>query len=239
MISTRLIDGRVDAANRPTLQEVTDVFEELYQGTATTPGFCETETLIPSKGLLQEIHNRCNGLVAIVTGRPRKDCNKFLELHGLSELFPVTVCMEDAPPKPDPKPLLLACERLGVEPKSCIMIGDTPDDIRAAISAGAVGYGVLTPEEDAKLTLNLINQSQSMYSSMIDCGASAIWRAGFQEILDLNLNPYTNKRLGLVSRLTKETKIRAQVVGLQLHLLAPCKSGIMQLFLSWVTLLGP
>jgi len=40
--------------------------------------------------------------------------------------------MEDGPPKPDPTPVLKACEYLGVSPSSSVlMIGDTPDDIRA------------------------------------------------------------------------------------------------------------
>ena len=49
VLSKRLIEGK-NPDFTGTLQEVTDVFEELYQGTATTKGLCETETLIPSKG---------------------------------------------------------------------------------------------------------------------------------------------------------------------------------------------
>jgi len=49
ILSKRLIEAK-DPAFTGSLQEVTDVFEELYQGTATTKGLCETETLIPSKG---------------------------------------------------------------------------------------------------------------------------------------------------------------------------------------------
>jgi phosphoglycolate phosphatase-like HAD superfamily hydrolase len=167
------------------LEEVTEVFEELYQGTDSTPGLCETETLITAKGFLLEIAKRCNGKVAIVTGRPRKDCDKFLRTHSLSEIFPVRVCMEDCPPKPDPKPVLLACEQLGVEPKYCIMIGDTPDDIRAGVAAGATGWGVLTPEEDAKLVLGLINESQSMSPTLFAAGAAGVMRAGLGELLNV------------------------------------------------------
>ena len=52
----------------PTLEEVTNTFEEIYQGTDTTPGLCDTETLICSKGFLKEIYRRCNGKLAVVTG---------------------------------------------------------------------------------------------------------------------------------------------------------------------------
>src|SRR6266542_2535706 len=37
--------------------------------------------------------------------------------------------------KPDPEPLLLAAERLDVEPKTCAYVGDSPFDIRAAKAA--------------------------------------------------------------------------------------------------------
>ena len=42
--------------------------------------------------------------------------------------------MEDAPPKPDPQPVRLALARLGVE--RAWLVGDTPDDMRAARAAG-------------------------------------------------------------------------------------------------------
>lgn len=213
ILSKRLIDARI-VDNKPNLEQVTEVFEELYQGTQTTPGLCETESLIPSKGLLMELHKRCSGVVAVVTGRPRKDCEKFLSTHGLTDLFPICVCMEDAPPKPDPTPLLIACERLGVPPSSCIMIGDTPDDIRAAVAAGALPFGVYTPEEEAKLTLGIVTQEQSMYPSMMDCGAARMMHAGLGEMLDVTFIPIKNspRRKGTVSRSTKETSIVATVV---------------------------
>jgi HAD superfamily hydrolase (TIGR01548 family) len=135
VLSKRLIDGKRGGGSDVSLAEVTAVFEELYQGTPTTQGLCETETLIPSRGFLQEIHRRVNGKVAIVTGRPRKDCDKFLQTHNLGDLFKVRICMEDGPPKPDPTPCRLAIQALQVEPKKCIMIGDTPDDIRAGVAA--------------------------------------------------------------------------------------------------------
>ena len=47
--------------------------------------------------------------------------------------------------KPDPAPLLLACERLGVAPRAALMVGDSKNDIDAARAAGcpvvAVDYG--------------------------------------------------------------------------------------------------
>lgn len=49
----------------------------------------------------------------------------------------------DAPEKPDPGMLLLACERLGVKPEQALMVGDSRFDRDAAKAAGIrfVGYG--------------------------------------------------------------------------------------------------
>ena len=38
--------------------------------------------------------------------------------------------------KPDPAPLLYAAERMGVEPKDCLMVGDSISDVKAARAAG-------------------------------------------------------------------------------------------------------
>jgi phosphoglycolate phosphatase-like HAD superfamily hydrolase len=89
-------------ATLPSLEEVTQVFEGIYQGKDGTPGLCDTETLIPSRGFIAEIFKRCNGKVAAVTGRPIYDCQYFLTRFNLTEFFPVCVCMEDGPAKPSP-----------------------------------------------------------------------------------------------------------------------------------------
>jgi imidazoleglycerol-phosphate dehydratase len=224
ILSKRMIEGKRQTSVKQTItiEEVTAVFEDIYQGTDTTKGLHETESLIPSKGLLLEIAQRCNGKVAIVTGRPQKDCATFLDAHGLSDIFKIRICMEDCPPKPDPKPVQLAFERLGVDPSSCIMIGDTPDDIKAGVAAGVQSWGVLTPEEDAKLMLGLINKSQSMIDSLMKAGAAGLLKVGLSDLLNMiKSNPNgsipgqlvtkVGLRIGSVSRATKETSISATV----------------------------
>lgn len=222
ILSKRLIESKIGCNETITLESVTEVFEEIYQGKAGVPGLCATESLIPSRGLLIEIVKRCNAKAAIVTGRPRKDCLTFLKRFDLESLFPVLVCMEDAPAKPSPLPVLLACEGLGVTPDKCLMIGDTPDDIRAGLAAGTLAWGVLTPEEDAKLTLGLMNQNEGMYGKLLEIGCHGVMRAGLNEFLDLplgaissnsNSNSNNNQinsnklRIGKINRATKETSI--------------------------------
>jgi HAD superfamily hydrolase (TIGR01548 family) len=123
------------------LQEVTERFERLYQGGEGTPGLRELEGLICEKGLVERIAARYP--VAVVTGRPRADAQRFLDTHGLTGVPTAMVCMEDAPLKPDPAPVRLAMEKLGVN--RAWMVGDSPDDMRAARSAGVVPIGVIAP----------------------------------------------------------------------------------------------
>jgi len=124
------------------LAEVTARFERLYQGRAGEPGLCQSETLIPDPGALRALASRVP--LGVVTGRPRRDCDAFLERFWIADLFPVRVCMEDAPAKPDPAPVSLALCRLGVG--SAWMVGDTLDDAVAARAAGVVPIGFLPPK---------------------------------------------------------------------------------------------
>lgn len=55
------------------------------------------------------------------------------------------VCMEDAPEKPNPDPLLLAMSRLGVQ--RGWMVGDLVDDVRAARAAGLLPLAVVSPAD--------------------------------------------------------------------------------------------
>jgi HAD superfamily hydrolase (TIGR01548 family) len=123
------------------LEEVTERFERLYQGAAGTPGLRELECLICDKGLVERIAARYP--VAVVTGRPRADAQRFLDKHGLAGVVRALVCMEDAALKPDPAPVRLALRQLGVT--RAWMIGDSPDDMRAARGAGVVPIGIVSP----------------------------------------------------------------------------------------------
>ncbi len=88
--------------------------------------------------------------LAAVTSRSRVSSLGSLDGAGLSGLLEVTISAEDAPrTKPDPDPLLLALERLGVNAAEAVMIGDTLADIQAGKAAGmktiAALYGFAGP----------------------------------------------------------------------------------------------
>jgi histidinol-phosphate aminotransferase len=141
VLTRRLLDRR---GVRRSLREVTERFEGLYQGTAEVPGLRNEETLIPDRRAFERLARRIP--VAIVTGRPRSDAERFLQRTGIRSAIAALVCMEDAPAKPDPRPVRLAMERLSV--RRAWMVGDTPDDVRAARAAGVVPLGITAPGDD-------------------------------------------------------------------------------------------
>ena len=113
------------------LAEVTRRFEQLYQG-----GLYRNERLLPSRDVLLRLASRAR--LGIVTGRPRRDAERFVRDFDVP--VDVLVCVEDAAPKPDPAPVRLALDRLGV--RRAWMVGDTPDDVEAARAAGVLPLAV-------------------------------------------------------------------------------------------------
>jgi histidinol-phosphate aminotransferase len=142
VLTRRLLGGHgVDVP----LDQVTAVFEALYHGHDGIPGLKHRELLMLPAATLRALADRFP--LAVVTGRPHKDAVEFLEAHGLTDCFLTLVCMEDGPPKPDPTPVRVALQRLGVQ--RAWMLGDTVDDVRAARSAGVIPLGVVAPGTDA------------------------------------------------------------------------------------------
>ena len=123
------------------LADVAQRFEEVYQGTEEAPGLRRHETLIPTDELLEGLARSFR--LGVVTGRPRSDAERFLREQGVRGCFSAVVCREDGPLKPDPAPVRIALERL--EARTAWMLGDTPDDSRAAVGAGVVPVGVVPP----------------------------------------------------------------------------------------------
>ncbi len=74
---------------------------------------------------------------AIVTQKRQFQADAMAKEFGLSGSFDCVVGMgKGLNPKPSPDLLLRAADLLGIESKSCVMIGDSPLDIHAARAAG-------------------------------------------------------------------------------------------------------
>ena len=141
IVTQRLIaSGGVDVD----LDTVTTRYQSLYLGTDGSPGLRERERPIVPRRVLERLAQRLP--LAVVTGRPRDEARWFLEREGLADLFRAVICMEDAARKPDPAPVRLALARLGV--RRAWMVGNTPDDLRAAAGAGVMPLGVVAPGDD-------------------------------------------------------------------------------------------
>jgi pyrophosphatase PpaX len=88
--------------------------------------------------------------LGVVTVKARATVDVTFEVLPLGRYFETVVTGDDTERhKPDPEPLLLALERLGVDANGAAYVGDSPFDIRAAKAAGmvaiAVGWGGIHP----------------------------------------------------------------------------------------------
>ncbi|HEX8210659.1 MAG TPA: HAD-IA family hydrolase [Longimicrobium sp.] len=93
--------------------------------------------------VLSELQRRGVPL-AIVTSRLRHATLRGLDICGLSRHFEVIITPEDVRnAKPDPEPVLLALERLGVPAAEALFVGDSPHDVAAGRAAGTRTAGVL------------------------------------------------------------------------------------------------
>lgn len=84
-------------------------------------------------------------MMAVVTSKQRPTLER--QLKPLLKNFKVTITAEDQTPgkyKPDPEPIVIACKKLGVEPRSSVYIGDTLNDFKAATMAGTDFIGFLS-----------------------------------------------------------------------------------------------
>jgi phosphoglycolate phosphatase len=84
--------------------------------------------------------------LACVTNKSERFTLALLRDTGFLQAFEFAVCGDTvARKKPDPAPIVHACERLGVRPDEALVIGDSANDVLAARAAGCpvwcVPYG--------------------------------------------------------------------------------------------------
>jgi N-acetyl-D-muramate 6-phosphate phosphatase len=117
-----------DAAFNEMRTEYLDLYTEvLTRQPVLFPGMSETLAAIEQQGLQW----------GIVTNKPRRFTTPIVEALGLAVRAGAVISGDDAPaPKPSPQTLLLACERMQLNPASTIYLGDAERDVQAGNAAG-------------------------------------------------------------------------------------------------------
>ncbi|HVE08770.1 MAG TPA: phosphoglycolate phosphatase [Paraburkholderia sp.] len=75
--------------------------------------------------------------LACVTNKPHRFAVELLKQYGLFDLFTIVIGGDSlAKKKPDPLPMLAACEAMQVPPQATVAIGDSENDAMAGRAAG-------------------------------------------------------------------------------------------------------
>lgn len=114
---------------------------------------CRHTSLFPGMPAVLEELERQRRPWGVVTNKPAWLAEPLLDALGLGQRLACLVCGDTAArSKPDPAPVLLACEQLGLEPRRCVMVGDDERDVISARRAGAATlvalFGYLGDGED-------------------------------------------------------------------------------------------
>lgn len=81
--------------------------------------------------------------LGVVTTKMKPSTILALETFDLLKFMKEIVTLNDVEnPKPHPEPVLTAIQRLGADPKTTLMVGDSPADLQSARAAGVRSAGV-------------------------------------------------------------------------------------------------
>lgn len=89
--------------------------------------------------------------LGVVTNTPKDIAFATLRMLGVSQYFDTVVGGYETRPKPEPDPILKACELLDVDPEQSMFIGDTETDIEAGKAAGCTTVVVTTSKTKEEL----------------------------------------------------------------------------------------
>jgi len=128
------------AMRKETIRRCIENYREFYsrnhlERIRLFPGTAETLSNLRLKGFP----------LGVISSKPREPVEDLLRHLGVLQLFSVVVSgYEVANPKPSPDIVLEAARRLGVDPKRCVVVGDSPRDVEAGRAAQAKTVAVLT-----------------------------------------------------------------------------------------------
>jgi pyrophosphatase PpaX len=101
--------------------------------------------LMPHARSVLELLRRQHRL-GLVTSGDRQRVTRQLRQFRLTRIFSARVCSGDTQQKkPHPAPLRMALRCLALKPSACVYVGDSPEDLQMARSAGVQAIAVLGP----------------------------------------------------------------------------------------------
>ena len=139
-VGTPLAKQMEDFTDDPALQqELLDVYR-----TYNHPRHDEVVHPFPDVADTLEVL-RAKGLrMGVVTAKLHELAWRGLELTGLDGYMDCLVGPDDCPKaKPDPAPVRMGCELLGLDPSECLYVGDSPYDMQAGRGAGCITVAAL------------------------------------------------------------------------------------------------
>ena len=114
-----------------TLDRIVDRFLKIYEPRST-----ELTTLTAGASDVTRRYTEAGTAIGVVTNKPEAATREILARFGLLDLMAVIVGGDAGPEKkPAPGLLFLACERLGLAVADVVFVGDSENDVEAAIAA--------------------------------------------------------------------------------------------------------
>lgn len=138
---------RLNAATNADHEQYTAYLLPKFLDYYTDTNFKNTVAFAGIEELLSSLESS-NLAWGIVTNKSQALAMPLLRQIGYFERSSCVVCGDTTPKsKPDPEPLLHACNLIKVNPKDCIYIGDAATDVQAGKAAGmrtiAAGFGFI------------------------------------------------------------------------------------------------
>lgn len=104
--------------------------------------------------LLADIE-RTNLRWGVVTNKPVRFAEPIMQQLGLASRSALLICPDHVKnTKPDPEPMRLACQQLGLQPAEILFVGDDLRDIESGRAAGtrtaAVSWGYIHPSDNPR-----------------------------------------------------------------------------------------
>ena len=134
----------------------------------------QDEPLFPGMfKLINDLKNNKEFLIGVATNKSRIALNNGLKKHNLTNIFDITLTMDEAKAKPDPDMAIQAMSKLNIKKNSTIIVGDTINDIGLGVNAGINSIGVAWGYNSIEMLRNeganfIIKDSEELFDIIIN-----------------------------------------------------------------------